>query len=70
MFVFAAFVLIRLHSYNNMGIVLIRTLVFVVLLIIGYFAVSIGIHVLLLLLSGLWNFQIICPHRPKQPLQP
>lgn len=46
---FSAFVLIRLHPYGNMGIVLIRTLIFLVLWTIGYFAVSIGIHVLLLL---------------------
>ena len=60
MVAFSAFVLIRLHRYDKMGIVLIRTLVFVVLLIIGYFAVSIGIHVLLLL-SGVVEFSDYLP---------
>jgi len=49
MLLFSAFVLIRLHPYGNMGIVLIRTLVFLILWTIGYFAVSMSIHILMLL---------------------
>ena len=60
MLLFSAFVLMRLHPYKNLGIILIRALIFVVLWMVGYFAVSIGIH-LLLLLTGVVEFSDYLP---------
>jgi hypothetical protein len=60
MFGFSAFVLIRIHRYPSVFIVLIRTIVFMVLLMIGYFGIAIGIH-LLMLFSGITTVQDYLP---------
>ncbi len=62
MVLFSAFVLIRLHPYKNLGIILIRALIFAVLWIVGYFAISIGIHALLLL-SGVVELSDYLPQK-------
>jgi hypothetical protein len=59
MFLYSAFVLIRLHPYSK-GIVVVRTGLFLILFLVGYFAVSIGIHILLLL-TGVLEFSDYLP---------
>jgi hypothetical protein len=62
MFFYSALVLVRLHPYSR-GIAAVRTGLFLFLFIIGYFGVSIGIHVLLLLL-GVTEFSDYLPPPP------